>query len=191
MQSNNQPIFSLEAEQSVIGGIILSPDSFDEVRGKIIGVEFYQAQHREIFLAMKELIAESKPIDVVTIADHLNNKKSQVTLAQLGDIARNTPSVANLLAYAEIVKEKYTQRELLKFANSIESKIYQPSTRELIELTNEIEGELSQITANADTDRSTIMTANDAVHDAILEMEQAKNSNGLLGLETYSITHVT
>lgn len=158
MQSNNQPIFSLEAEQSVIGGIILSPDSFDEVRGKIIGVEFYQAQHREIFLAMKELIAESKPIDVVTIADHLNNKKSQVTLAQLGDIARNTPSVANLLAYAEIVKEKYTQRELLKFANSIESKIYQPSTRELIELTNEIEGELSQITANADTDRSTIMS---------------------------------
>lgn len=184
MSSNNPQFYSQEAEQSVLGGLMISPESFDEVCEKLNGKEFFQSHHREIFGAMKELTANSKPIDVITVSEYLNSKKSQIGLAQLGELAQNTPSIANLLAYAEIVKERHTSRELLKFTNETQKKLHNQDGRNLIEITNEIETELSMITAQADTDRSTIMTANDAVRDAILEMEEVKNSGGMLGLET-------
>ncbi|RMH47845.1 MAG: replicative DNA helicase [Gammaproteobacteria bacterium] len=119
------PPHSVEAEQSVLGGILVDPDAWDRVSDLLVERDFYRHDHRLIFRAMTALASQSEPLDVITIHDFLEREglaKDAGGLPYLAELAKNTPSAANVRAYAKIVREKAVLRELVSAANAIVEK---------------------------------------------------------------------
>lgn len=115
--------FSTEAEQSVIGAILIKDSSIDEV-GTLKPDHFYIAAHREIYRVMLEMSMSGKRIDVITLAEAIQDAgQGEITggLAYLGEIAANTPSARNIKRYAEVVQNKATERELLAAVGDIQA----------------------------------------------------------------------
>jgi replicative DNA helicase len=116
------PPHSIEAEQSVLGGLMLDNQAFDRVAERVVSQDFYTRTHKLIFEAMTALAEIGDPIDLITISEHLekNNQLAGVGgFAYLAEIAKNTPSAANIDAYADIVRERAVVREMIGVANEI------------------------------------------------------------------------
>lgn len=108
---------SPEAEQSVIGSLILDNALFDDVAERLSEDDFYRADHRTIFAAMGELRKQGVPFDAVTLAEYFERRKIEtISLAYLATITRDTPTTVNALAYAQIVREKSMSRGALKIS---------------------------------------------------------------------------
>ena len=137
-----RPPHSIEAEQSIVGGLMLDNQAWDKVSSKICEADFYRAEHRILYRAISDLASKSQPFDVVTLLDALKNIEvlddagGEVYLFEL---ANNTPSVANIAAYADIVREKSVQRQLIQVANDIADSAYKPEGREVSELLDHAE----------------------------------------------------
>lgn len=109
-------LFHIESEQSVLGGLLIDPKSFDRIDW-LTEADFYREDHRVIFRHIALLLADRKPVDVVTVAESLSSSgidSDRVGLAYLGELAMNVPSAANIKRYAEVVSEKRGLRELLE-----------------------------------------------------------------------------
>ena len=132
-----RPPHSVEAEQSIIGGFMLDNQAWEKVGEKLCEADFYRTEHRVLYRAILNLVNKNQPFDVVTVLDTL---KSSHTLddaggeAYLFELANNTPSVANVTAYADIVREKSVQRQLITVAGDIADSAYNPGQRQLSEL---------------------------------------------------------
>ncbi|WP_133128206.1 replicative DNA helicase [Legionella nagasakiensis] len=132
-----RPPHSMEAEQSIIGGLMLENQAWDKVNSKLCETDFYRTEHRILFRAVLDLANKNQPFDVVTL---LNALKSNNALDEAGgeaylfELANNTPSVANISAYADIVREKSVHRQLIAIANEIADLAYNPVGREVAEL---------------------------------------------------------
>lgn len=132
-----RPPHSAEAEQSIIGGLMLDNQVWDKISSKLCETDFYRTEHRILFRAITELAKKDQPFDVVTLLDTL---KSTDDLDDAGgetylfELANNTPSVANVSAYADIVREKSVQRQLVGIAGEIADAAYNPGGREVAEL---------------------------------------------------------
>lgn len=109
LNNNMQNFYKADAEQSVIGGILLNANSDKALSAleMLSPSDFYLRQHQQIWQAVRSLFSVNAPIDVVTVADQLEreNSDSDVRFSYLGEIAKNTPSQANINAYAKIVKD--------------------------------------------------------------------------------------
>ena len=126
------PPQSVEAEQSVLGGLMLDGQAFDRIADKITPDDFYRKEHRLIFTAIAALVEAGSPADVVTVSEWLEkNNELQNTggLAYLASIANNTPSAANIGAYANIVRERAILRNLIHTATRIAGSAYSPEGR--------------------------------------------------------------
>ncbi|BBG30841.1 replicative DNA helicase [Zymobacter palmae] len=142
------PPHSLEAEQSVLGGLMLDNSAWDDVSERLVSDDFYRFEHRHIFNAMKQLAEESRAVDVVTLSEalELRDQLEQVGgLAYLAELARNTPSAGNIKAYADIVRERATLRKLIQAAGQIADGAFNPQGRPADELVNEAERLVFQI----------------------------------------------
>src|SRR5690606_35264070 len=107
---------SIEAEQAVLGGLMLDNKRLDAVLEVISEVDFYREDHRQIFKMMQILPESAQPLDVITLSEelHRHDQLERVGgLAYLVEMANNTPSAANLVAYARIVRERSTLRQLI------------------------------------------------------------------------------
>ncbi|USD37079.1 MULTISPECIES: replicative DNA helicase [Ferrimonas] len=127
------PPHSLEAEQSVLGGLMLNNDVFDQVAERVVKEDFYSRSHQFIYAAMSQLLENGHPLDLVTVSEELNRLGELDNvggIAYLSDISRNTPSVANIVAYAEIVRERAVVREMIKVANEIADAGFNPDGRD-------------------------------------------------------------
>jgi len=113
VQSLKIPPHSIEAEQAVLGGLMLDAGAWDQIADRIVSNDFYRRDHGLIFQAISGLVAQSRPIDVITVSEVYTD------LAYLGSLAKNTPSAANIVAYADIVKEKSLLRKLIEVGESI------------------------------------------------------------------------
>ncbi|MAC47451.1 replicative DNA helicase [Oceanospirillum beijerinckii] len=136
------PPHSLEAERSVLGGLLLDNEAWDGVSERIVPNDFYRRDHQMIFEAMMGLAEKAQPFDLVTISEVLDQKNEleQIGgLAYLAEVARNTPSASNIVAYAEIVRERSTLRQLIKASNKIAENAYDTEGRSSDELLNEAE----------------------------------------------------
>lgn len=145
------PPHSIEAEQSVIGGLLLANDKWDDVADLLTSTDFYRNEHRNIFRAMELLVESDKPLDVITLHDKLQNLdllESVGGLPYLAELAHNTPSAANIRAYAHAVQEKSISRKLLVTANNIERITRNPEGRSARNIIEEAERELQQIAEN-------------------------------------------
>ena len=131
------PPHSIEAEQSVLGGLMLDNEAWDRVAEKVVEQDFYLRAHRFIFAAMSRLAEASQPIDIITVSENLeaNLQLDDVGgFAYLGEIAKNTPSAANILAYAEIVRERAVVRDMISVAHDIADAGYDTQGRTSAEL---------------------------------------------------------
>ncbi|AMG30882.1 replicative DNA helicase [Grimontia hollisae] len=126
------PPHSLEAEQSVLGGLMLDNERWDSVAEKVVAADFYSRPHRLIFESTKQLLDAGMPLDLITLSEHLE-KHSQLEdvggFAYLAELAKNTPSAANIVAYADIVRERAMVRNLISVANEIADAGYEPDGR--------------------------------------------------------------
>lgn len=120
------PPHSIEAEQSVLGGLMLDNQAFDRVAELVVAQDFYTRTHKLIFEAMTKLVEASQPIDLITISENLEKNNQLDTVggfAYLAEIAKNTPSAANIDAYASIVRERAVVREMISVANEIARRV--------------------------------------------------------------------
>jgi len=123
------PPHSIEAEQSVLGGLLLQNGSWDKIADVLVEKDFYRRDHQLIFSAIATLLEQSQPVDVVTLAEW-HDKHGQLDqvgeLSYLGYLARNTPSAANIHAYASIVRERSVLRQLISVGTSISNSAFNP-----------------------------------------------------------------
>ena len=142
------PPHSLEAEQSVLGGLMLDNQAWDNVSERLVADDFYRYEHRLVFNVMIHLAESGQPMDVVTLSEALEERDQLDTvggLAFLAELARNTPSASNIRAYADIVRERATLRKLIRAANQIADSAFSPQGRPADELLNEAERLVFQI----------------------------------------------
>ncbi|MCB1564695.1 MAG: replicative DNA helicase, partial [Xanthomonadales bacterium] len=115
LETARVPPNSVDAEQSVLGGLMLSPDKWDVIADRITEEDFYRRDHRLIFRAIAELAEGGKPFDAVTLGEWLESRGKDAEIggsAYLIELASTTPSAANIKAYADIVREKSILRQL-------------------------------------------------------------------------------
>lgn len=142
------PPHSLEAEQSVLGGLMLDNQAWDTVAERLKEKDFYLFSHKILFRTIMDFANHAKPFDVVTLIDALKNSNQ---LAEIGgefylyELARNTPSAANIGAYADIVRERSILRQLIGIATEITENAYLPAGRSINELVDEAERKVFQI----------------------------------------------
>lgn len=147
-RSGKLPPHSREAEQSVLGALLVSDRAWDDVVDRLQPSDFYFSQHRIIFEAMHQLSAKHVPFDVLTISEALKNTKK---LAAIGDevylfeLANNTPSAANVTAYADIVRERSILRQLIQVGSEIAQSGYDLSDADSKALLEKAEGQVFAI----------------------------------------------
>ncbi|MDH4133259.1 MAG: replicative DNA helicase [Gammaproteobacteria bacterium] len=126
------PPQSVEAEQSVLGGLMLDTHAWDRIADKLTEEDFYRREHRLIYRAIAALIEASSPADVVTVSEWLEKQHELSNaggLSYLASLANNTPSAANIGAYANIVHERAVLRSLITTANRIAHSAYHTEGR--------------------------------------------------------------
>ena len=148
IQAMRVPPQSIEAEQSVLGGLLLDNTAWDRISDIMDETDFYRADHRLIFQHIMLLVENNRPADVLTVAESLERSaKLDETGGQayLGSLSMNTPSAANIRRYAEIVRERAIMRKLVQAGTEIADSAYNPTGREAKDLIDEAESKVFQI----------------------------------------------
>ena len=131
------PPHSVEAEQAVLGGLLLDNSTWDAIADRLHAEDFYRRDHQQIFAAIAELSRRNEPSDAVTLAEFLAAKgQGEETggLAYLAGLARDTPTAANIRAYADIVRERSLLRQLIRVSGEIAASAYESEGRTAKEL---------------------------------------------------------
>jgi len=142
------PPHSIEAEQSLLGALLLDNQAFDRVADLVTGEDFYRDDHRRLWRHIARLIEAAKPADVVTVSESVEaseDKDKTGGPAYLGALAQNTPSALNIRRYAELVRERAVQRRLAQVATGIAEEALNPGGKEVGQLLDEAESRIFQI----------------------------------------------
>ena len=142
------PPHSIEAEQSLLGALLLDNQAFDRVADLVTGEDFYRDDHRRLWRHIARLIEAAKPADVVTVSESVEaseDKDKTGGPAYLGALAQNTPSALNIRRYAELVRERAVQRRLAHVATGIAEEALNPGGKEVGQLLDEAESRIFQI----------------------------------------------
>ncbi len=142
------PPHSIEAERSVLGGLMLDAQAWDTISAILSAEDFYRSEHRPIYRAMEWLVDQNKPLDIVTLAEtlELHGELDQVGgMEYLSELANSTPTASNVTAYAEIVLERATVRKLIAVAHEIAESGFNPQGRDSARLVDEAESKVFQI----------------------------------------------
>lgn len=174
-------LVNLEAEQSTIGALLLNNDLIEVVSNIVSPLDFSDPDLAEIYAISLSLRGNNKPVDVVTIADKkqtLQSGNSSILVA--GTIARNTPSYANAISYANAVKERAEARKIVQLADKIRSMAYQ--SRPIPEIVADIQN--MALSINSLNDDIEVVSLADALGDVIDKIDDRFNNRGINGLET-------
>ena len=142
------PPHSVEAEQSVLGGLLLEASALDKIADLITADDFYRHEHRLIYRQIVRLSELAKPVDVITVAEALEiagDLDKVGGLPYLGSLAQNVPSAANIRRYGEIVRERSIMRKLAEVGTDISSSAYNPTGRDAAQLLDEAESKVFEI----------------------------------------------
>jgi len=182
------PPQSVEAEQAVIGGLMLSPDALNQLGDLLAEHDFYRRDHRLMFRAIVELSGKNKPFDVVTLGEwfEANGLSEQVGgTGYLIELASTTPSAANIKAYAEIVREKSVLRQLIEAGTEIVNDGFRPEGREVPELLAKAEQSVFRIAEQGARGRKAFVPVKTAVLEAFkLLQDRFENQGTVTGLPT-------
>jgi replicative DNA helicase len=142
------PPHSVEAEQSVLGGLLLDNLAWDRAGDLLTESDFYRHEHRLIFAAIAGLVNNSKPADVITVFEQLQGLGKAEDcggLSYLNALAQSVPSAANIRRYAEIVRERAILRKLIAASDEIATHAFNPQGRAVSQILDEAEGRIFQI----------------------------------------------
>jgi replicative DNA helicase len=178
---------SVEAEQSVLGGLLLSADGWDAVAETVTASDFYRPDHRLIYRQIAQLAEALEPIDVITVADKLEASgelESAGGLPYLAELAQNTPSASNIRAYAQVVSERASLRKLIEAAQDIAESGFTPEGRTSDELIDEAERRIMQISEQGPKSGAP-RDVNPLLQKALDRIEELFNTGGdITGLST-------
>ena len=176
------PPQALEAEQSLLGGLLLDNRRWDEVSDEVGTTDFYNRSHRLIYDAVRALQGKNEPADVITVSEWLeqNGKLEDAGgLAYIGTLASNTPSTANILNYARIVRERAILRSLISAANEISETAYSPegkTPREVLDHAEKLVFDISEHDGRRRQGFATIQELLTRSVDHIEELYESKES---------------
>lgn len=148
VESLKVPPHSIQAEQSVLGGLMLDNLTWDTVADKISEDDFYRRDHRLIFKAIAQLAELHDPFDVITVSEELRSVGDLETaggLAYLGTLVKDTPSASNILAYANIVRDRSVLRQLIHVGTEISDSVFNNEGNETSELLENAERNVFKI----------------------------------------------
>ena len=142
LESLRLPPHSIEAEQSVLGGLLLDNSAWDRIADYLNQDDFYRFDHRLIYQHIAKLINSSRPADVITVYESLQSvgKAEEIGgLTYLNALAQNTPSAANIRHYAQIVRDRGILRRLITVSDEISSSAFQSQGKEVKQILDEAE----------------------------------------------------
>ena len=175
------PPHSIEAEQSVLGGLMLDSAAWDQVADRVLAQDFYRHDHRLIFEAVAGLIERNQPCDAVTLSGHLESQGllDQVGgLSYLGSLARDTPTAANIRAYADIVRERSVLRQLITAGNAIVGNALEPEGREAREIVDDAERAVFEIAEAGSRGKVGFRTVKSILPDVVNRIDELYHSDG-------------
>lgn len=183
------PPHSLEAEQSVLGGLMLDNERWDTVSERVTSNDFYSQSHRLVFNEMQCLLEQNKPIDLITLSESLEQKGELDNVggfAYLAELSKNTPSAANINAYADIVRERAVVREMILVANEIADAGFDPqgrSSEDLLDLAESRVFQIAESRANKDEGPKGI---DKILEDTVTRIEELfkRPHDGVIGVST-------
>ena len=182
------PPHSVEAEQAVLGGLMLAPEAFDRVNEALTEKDFYRRDHQLIYRAICELVERDRPFDAVTLGEWFESQGHMDLVAggaYLVELASTTPSAANIAAYAEIVRDKAVMRQLIEVGTEIVNDAFQPEGKESDEMLAIAEQKVFAIAEQGARGRTDFVAMNDALKDAFEVLRVRSESGGTVtGLPT-------
>lgn len=167
------PPYSIEAEQGVLGGLMLDNSTWDLVADQLTDKDFFRRDHRLLFQSIASLAQNDSPFDVVTVAEQIHELDEVGGLAYLGELAKNTPSVANIKAYAQIVRERAHLRRLIQLGYECSRTASEPGAKSL-EVQEAIEQQLFALAL--DRQREAFVDLNQCLVGVIDEIDRHFNS---------------
>ncbi|GEA52870.1 replicative DNA helicase [Vibrio inusitatus NBRC 102082] len=183
------PPHSLEAEQSVIGGLLLDNERWDTVAEKVMATDFYSRPHRLIFEAVITLLEDSQPLDLITLSEFLERREQLEDVggfAYLADLVKNTPSAANINAYAEIVAERAVVRNLIGVANEIADAGYDPQGRSSSDLVDFAESKVFAIAEERSSEKDGPQNVDNILEKTLERIEELYKTpqDGVTGVDS-------
>lgn len=182
------PPHSIEAEQSVLGGLLLSglaqdSSAWDTIADKVVESDFYRQDHRLIFRALSDLAENSKPLDLVTVSEWLKQRgelDNAGGFTYLATMAKDTPSAANIRSYAEIVREKSVLRQLINVGTSIADSAFTAQGRPSKELLDEAEQKVFKIAEHGSKQGQVFKTLKNLLRTTIEHIEELSKLNSTI-----------
>lgn len=193
------PPYSAEAEQSVLGGLMLDNASWDRIADVVSDSDFYRHEHRLIFRAAATLMNESRPADVVTIQEYLQNRQELDAAGgfnYLVTLVQTTPSAANIRRYAEIVRERSVIRQLAEVGTEIARSAYNPQGKNADQLLDEAENQVFQIAESTAKAKRGFLDMAELLRETVQRIDvlyQRDNPNEVTGTATgfIDLDHMT
>ena len=188
MSSLKLPPHSIEAEQSVLGGLLLNNEAWDKIGDMVADIDFYRDDHRKIYRHISRLIENNKPADVLTLAESLQLSGELQNIGginYLQNLAEGTPSAANIRMYAEIVRERSIMRALARAGEEIADSSYAPNGREARQLLDEAEKKVFDIAEMGHRNSQGFQSMETLLSEVMSRLDElAKNPTAVVGKET-------
>ncbi|MEK9685912.1 MAG: replicative DNA helicase [Methylophilaceae bacterium] len=184
------PPHSLEAEQSLLGGLLIDNEALDKVADLVSVKDFYRQDHQIIYQHIHRLIERSQPADIVTVGESLESNSELNTvggLEYLGLLAESTPTAANIRGYAQIIRERSIMRNLVEVGTDIVDNALSPQGRDAQQLLDESESKIFQIAEAGKNDRigfTDIKELLPQVAERIDQLFQRDNPSDVTGIPT-------
>lgn len=175
--------YSIEAEQAVIGGLILNNEKWDDISSIISEQNFYNAVHRAVFKIIREMLNKNQPVDMLTIDRAVKEAKvleGAGAFAYIAELCKNTPSTANIITYAEIVKRDSQARTLFTLGNDLRGSALQINSQESLDaVLGNAEKALTELAFNQLDDNSTV-SVNDGLSRVLATMDASVKHKSLV-----------
>ncbi len=182
------PPHSIEAESSVLGGLLLDNSAWDRMGDLLVDGDFYRHEHQLIYAAIGALINASKPADVITVFEQLQNQghaDAAGGLGYLNSLAQYVPSASNIRRYAEIVRERSILRKLVKASDEIATAAFNPKGRAVDKILDEAEQKIFNIGEEGSRMKQGFQSMDSLVVDLLDRVqEMADNPNDITGVPT-------
>jgi len=187
-QSPRVPPQSIEAEQSLLGGLLLDSRRYDEVSAEIDSSDFYNRNHSRIYAAIQSCLEANQPVDVVTVSEVLerHDELEQIGgMAYIGTLANNTPGSANIMSYGRIIREKAILRKLIEASNDISTASYNPEGRKPREVLDHAEQLIFGISESDGDKRDGFSGMDTLVAKSLDRIEElGKSGSSITGIST-------
>jgi replicative DNA helicase len=182
------PPSSVQAEQALLGGLMLDNSAWDKVADLVTEADFYRPDHRLIFAAIRELSERRQPFDAVTVAEHLESRAEIADaggLGYLGSLVKDTPSAANCADYAKIIRDRALLRELIETGNGIVGSAFHTDGRPATELVDEAERRILEIAQRGQRQGSGFVHLRDILGQTIDRLDMLHQAGGsITGVST-------